>query len=171
MKTGIPGENLNVARVTRELLDLIMKQPELERARLLTKLKPDVREKTKSGALLNVTTALIDAVMKLTIKERCRILGELKANSVSTMRKYSRIEFFSPIQYVIDDRLSHGFIRNISVSGLFLENPHYSGPELFPGQAVKMIFDHPHTKMHLKIQGKIIRITKAGLGIRFDEKI
>lgn len=171
MKKSISGDNVNVAKVTRELLDLIMKLPGTERAKLLKELKPDAPIETGSNAVSNTTTALIEAVMKLNLQERCRILGEMKALSGSSKRKYSRVDFFSPIQFVINDRLSSGFIKNISISGIFIEAPQYSSEEVKPGMAVKMIFDHPHTGNHLKIEGKIIRVAKSGIGIRFDEKL
>ena len=34
-----------------------------------------------------------------------------------------------------------------------------------------MIFDHPHTGRHIKVRSTVARLTNAGLGIRFDEKI
>ncbi len=171
MKKSMSGDNVNVAKVTRELLDLIMKQPGTERAKLLKELKPDAQIETGSNATSNTTTALIEAVMKLDLHARCRILGEMKAISGSSRRKYSRVDFFSPIQYVINDRLSSGFIKNISVSGIFIEAPRHNSAEVKPGMAVKMIFDHPYTGNHLKIDGKIVRVAKSGLGIRFDEKL
>ena len=171
MKKEMPFLNVNVAEVTRKTLDLIMKLPGSEREDLLDKLNPEARNKGGSHTTATVTTALIDATMKLRIEDRCRLLGELKAVNGSSMRKYSRIDFFSPIQYVINDRLSSGYIKNISVSGLFIENSHYNGPTLNPGSSITMMFDHPFTSSHMKIKGKIIRITKTGLGIRFDSKI
>ena len=170
MKKETP-QTVNVAEVTRETLDLIMKLPGSERAALLSRLNPEARVKTGLRATATITTALIDAAMKLRIEERCGLLGELKAVDGSSRRKYSRIDFFSPIQYVVDGRLSNGFIKNISVNGLFLEDTYYTGPALQSGNAVTMIFNHPFTGKNMKIKGKITRITKAGLGIRFDTKL
>lgn len=180
MKQTTHGETVNVAAVTRELLDLIMKLPGSEKTALLERINPEAvpeatGDATPDGKRRNspsvVTTALINAVMKTEIPRRCRILGELKAIQGSSRRKYSRINFFAPIQYVIGDRLSTGFIRNISVSGVFIEDPHYGGPIPFPGITTTMIFDHPHTGRHIKVRGTVARATKAGLGIRFHEKI
>jgi len=182
MKQTNLGEAVNVAAVTRELLDLIMKLPGSEKTALLERINPDAVPEAKDTAPdakdgkrqsspSMVTTALINAVMKTEIPRRCRILGELKTIQGSSRRKYSRIDFFAPIQYVIGDRLSTGFIRNISVSGVFIEDPHYGGPIPYPGVTTMMIFDHPHTGRHIKVRGTVARVTKAGLGIRFHEKI
>lgn len=179
MKQTTRGEAVNVAAVTRELLDLIMKLPGSEKTALLERLNPDAlpeaRDTMPDGkrqiAPSVVTTALINAVMKTRIPRRCRILGELKAIQGSSRRKYSRLDFFAPIQYVIGDRLSTGFIRNISVSGVFIEDARHGAPIPFPGVTATMIFDHPHTGRHIKARGTVARVTKTGLGIRFHEKI
>jgi len=179
MKQTTLGGTVNVAAVTRELLDLIMKLPGSEKTGLLERLNPNalpeatgtMPDEKRQSAPSVVTTALINAVMKTEIPRRCRILGELKAIQGSSRRKYSRIDCFAPIQYVIGDRLSTGFIRNISVSGVFIEDSRHGANIPFPGVTATMIFDHPHTGRHIKVRGTVARVTKAGLGIRFDEKI
>ncbi len=171
MVKQISDENINIADVTRQILDLVMKLPGSEKIALLKQIAPEARIETGENAPANTTTQLIDRIMKQGIQERCRILGELMAMSGSSRRKYSRIDFFSPIEYVISGHLNTGFIRNISVTGIFIEARHYSGPELKPGMSIMMTFNHPHTGAHTKIQGKIVRITRGGIGIRFDEII
>lgn len=162
---------VNVAKVTRELLDLIMKLPGTEKADMLKRLAPDISPKTGGNAAAATTTALIDTVMRLDTDRRCRVLGELKTIDGSSNRRYSRIDFFSPVQYVVNGRLGSGFIKNISINGVFIEDPHFSGPRPGPGNTATMIFDHPHTGNHTKVRGEIVRVTKGGLGIRFEEKI
>jgi len=171
MKKTTSGESVNVANVTRELLDLTMKLPEGERLKLFKKLKPDAATEPGPKAKATITTGLIDAIMKLGIQERCRILEDLKATSGSSKRKHSRVDFFSPIEYVVDGRMSSGFIKDASATGIFIEDPHYTGPALKPGQTVTMIFNHPHTGDHTKVTGKIARITKKGLGVHFNDTI
>lgn len=171
MEKTISGESVNVANVTRDLLDLIMKLPEGERSGLLKKLKPDVVIKPGPKTESIVTTSLIDTVMKLDIQERCRILGKLKAISGDSKRKHNRIDVFSPVEYVIDGRMSSGFIKDINTTGMFIDDPHYSGPTLKPGQDVTMVFNHPHTGEHAKVTGKIARVTREGVGVWFNNQI
>ncbi len=162
-----------MATVTRELLDLIMKLPGKERARMLQKLKSSAKIPVNADQNTSaVTTELIDAIMKADMNKRCEILGELKALNGSSKRKYSRIEYFATIQYLIKGRLFNGYIRNISISGMFIETSKTQNEQtLYPGEPITMNFEHPETKKPLKIAGQIVRITKTGLGVRFNETL
>lgn len=173
MQTKSSSDAVNMATVTRELLDLIMKLPGKERAALLKRIKASAKSPAKGDQdSAAVTTELIDAVMKADMNKRCTLLGELKALNGSSKRKYSRIEYFAPIQYLIEGRLYNGYIRNISISGMFIETSRTGNQQTFyPGEPVTLNFEHPETKKPLKIRGQIVRITKTGLGIRFDETL
>ncbi len=162
-------DNVNVASVTRELIDYIMKMTNPDKLGLLKKLKPESRaviSRNPNNAAL--TTELIDTLMKISLNKRCELLGELKAFSGSSKRKHSRQEYFVPIQYLVSGRLFNGYINNISKSGLFLETSKSNRPEVKQGEQITMNFDHPETRRALKITGKIVRVTKTGFGVLFD---
>lgn len=171
MKSKLSGDNVNLATVTRELLDLIMKLPGKERAALLKKIKPSTQSAYDGKNTSAITTELIDCVMKGTIEKRCEVLGDLKALDGSSKRKYSRVEYFAPIHFILQGRMFQGYIRNISTSGIFIEVTLPGGQDLYKGEPVTLNFEHPDTRKHLKIGGQITRITKTGVGVKFYEPI
>jgi hypothetical protein len=112
-------ENINIANVTRELINFIMKMSGDEKIRLLKEKSFNPELVTVQDQPLNITKHLVDLIMNMTIDDRCGFLGELKTQQGITRRESAREGYVTPVYFAVKGLLQSGYTRNISTGGLF----------------------------------------------------
>lgn len=132
---------------------------------------PDTRTSHTNEGPSAINTKLFGLIMRLSIDERRALLAELEARIGPEQREYPRKEYFMVIQYAVGDFLSSGYIKDISSGGLFVETPAEVLKEISRGDRITLTFTHPNTRNNIKIQGEIVRIEGAGIGVNFDNLI
>ncbi len=167
------SKNINIAAVTRELINLVLKLSEPAKKKTLEAIA-SLREKvSKTGEAggRNLGAQLVRRIMTMPLEKRCQLLGELKAMRGSSKRIYSRQEYITPVHCSVKRMLINGFITDISKSGAFIDTSRIRDLGFSTGDPIIMSFIHPDYKTHVKAAGRIARITNKGLGIRFDNML
>lgn len=116
-----------------------------------------------------ITARLFGLILKLPLEERKKMLSELEARQNPSKRDYPRKQYFMSVQYVINERLYDGFIKNISPAGIFIEAPHEDTSDIKTGDPVILSFKHPDSNDQVKIRGDVVRRDEAGLGVSFHQ--
>ena len=120
-----------------------------------------------------VTAKLLGLIQKMPLEERLKLLTHVERKLLSDKnhrrREYDRQDYLINIDYMVKDRLYKGFSLNISANGVFIESSKNLLPNFSPGDQVILSFDHPGSKEHMKVSGKLARIDKKGIGIMFDQ--
>ncbi len=122
-----------------------------------------------------VTAKLFGLILKLPLEDRRRLLTEVERKQQGQKsyirREYDRQDYLINIDYTISDRFYKGFVLNLSASGVFIESPESVMPKFSQGDQIILSFDHPNQQEHMKLNGKIARIDKKGVGVKFDQTI
>lgn len=82
-------------------------------------------------------------------------------------RRHKRMPLFLAIDYKVGDRVIRDFIDDLSIGGVFIE----TRQRFSVGQEVTMTFTLPRSKRHYKVGGKVIRVERMGIAVRFRETI
>ena len=93
---------------------------------------------------------LLKLIKKGTLKSKCR-------------RQYFRKPLHVPVRYTSRDGLSSGFIRDISLGGVFI----LTRKALSPGERLSVSLCPTNPEKSVWIRGDIMRVTAEGIGIRF----
>ncbi|GBC59096.1 hypothetical protein DENIS_0026 [Desulfonema ishimotonii] len=81
-------------------------------------------------------------------------------------RQFPRKSHRIPIDYVSDDRAFNDLLRDISVSGIFIETRH-----LFSvGQELFLLIPFSEKAKNVKVRGEIVRVAPDGIGVRFRRR-
>ena len=118
-----------------------------------------------------VTARLFGLILKMPLEERQKLLGELESSQGAQKRQFSRKDYFMSVQYVIEERLYDGFIKNISPAGIFIETAHQDTKAIQPGDPIILTFMHPDSQKPLKITGDVVRIEDSGIGVSFHQML
>ncbi len=168
-KSIMTGET-KISSVTNQLINLIMKMSTTDKNKLLQTYNKLKKSPSMISDTSNVTTNLVELIMTMPLEDRCQLLGEFISYSGTTKRKYSRQKFFRPVHFNAKGSLFHGSTEDIGLGGVFIEIK--NAKTIFSiGDPVKMNLEHPQTRQHSNITGKIFRIAKAGIGIEFDRPL
>lgn len=160
----------NISSVTEQLISIIMKMKTTDKDKLLEKYNELKKSPTLKSDISNVTTNLVDLIMTMSLEDRCKLLGDFISYSGQTKRKFSRKEYFRPVPFTVNGRLYHGSTRNISMGGVFIEIKE-AKKQFAAGDKIKMNLEHPETYQHFNVNGTIVRVVNAGIGICFDEPL
>jgi uncharacterized protein (TIGR02266 family) len=96
------------------------------------------------------------------VDERRTLLKYLEEKHIAGRRKYPRKTYFMEVNFATPDRASSGYIQNISTDGLFVETKEpYS-----VGQHLTLSFRLPNSEEHIRINGKIVRVSPQGIGVK-----
>ena len=78
-------------------------------------------------------------------------------------RKYHRMPCSAPVEYAVQDQTYRNLSRDISVSGVFIETwaPFSIGDELI------LTIPLSNEEERVKVQGRVVRTDKQGIGIEF----
>jgi hypothetical protein len=113
-----------------------------------------------------VETRLHAFIRKMSEVQRRLLLKELEAKFHDIkidQRQHHRNPLAVPVEYVARDRAFSDFIQDISAGGMFIETRQL----LSVGQKLSMSISLFCFKDPIKINGKIVRITPKGVGVKF----
>ena len=110
-----------------------------------------------------VTSKLFSLILDMSKDEQGKLYDELKERVSQGKREHQRKPFFTVVNYATQSSVYKDFIKNISAGGVFIETSMpFSG-----GQEVSLTFPLPNQKEHIKIIGKVVRISDQGIGVKF----
>jgi len=78
-------------------------------------------------------------------------------------RKHDRKDFFTIVDYSVNDQYYRDFIQDISESGVFIK----TSQTFSVGQKIQMTFMSPGYQKPFKIKGEIVRVHTDGVGVKF----
>ncbi len=105
-------------------------------------------------------------IQNLTHEQQKQVLDFLDSIPKDGLRGYSRLSAKLEIDAVVDnEKLVQSDTRDISASGVYIRTDMKSGI----GKSARIVFSIPGHDIPLKLHGKITRIEKDGIAIRFDE--
>ena len=111
-----------------------------------------------------ITARLFELILQMSTIDRQNLLSELEEKFQKGKRKAPRKKYFKDVDFATADRAFRGFINDISASGVMIQ----TGESMSVGQEVTLAFELPHTEKHVKIKGKIVRVTPDGsFGVEF----
>ncbi len=120
--------------------------------------------KSKKLTVSAATSRLISLILKMPPTEILEILKTVEEKELEKKRRAPRVNYFMEVDYVVGDRAFSGYINNISTDGVFIETT-----ETFQRDAdITLTFALPNSQGHIKVAGKIVRITPDGIGIAFE---
>jgi Tfp pilus assembly protein PilZ len=125
-----------------------------------------VRRFKNQHSIASVNIALSE---EESLDQKCQLLMDLTKTYDIKSRKNDRKECLMSVNFVANNSLYNGFIKNISSGGLFIECPRNTIQKLYVSQPITLTFDHPDKKKHIKTTGKIVKIEGSGIGVNFDE--
>jgi len=160
----------NISSVTEQLINIIMKMKTNDKDKLLEKYNELKKSPSQISDVSNVTTHLVDLIMTMSLEDRCQLLGDFISYSGQTKRKFSRKEYFRPVPFTVNSKLYHGSTVNISMGGVFIDIKD-AKTQFAAGDTIKINLEHPETYQHSNVNGTIVRITKSGIGVCFDESL
>ena len=100
-------------------------------------------------------------------KELMVLLDALdRTDRFTQKRKYERIPYSAPMEYVSHTVKGWGELKDIGVGGLFMAVDPARNP-LFLGQEVAVRVPRPKRGKRLRLMGKIVRATSEGVGVEF----
>ena len=111
----------------------------------------------------NVTARLFEVINQMSEDEQLALLKELERRLLKWTRKRKREPFFMVVNYSVEDRSYTSHILDISAGGIFIE----TRIPFTAGQEVSLTFPLPDYQKHIKIIGKIVRVTQQGIGVKF----
>jgi len=111
----------------------------------------------------NVTARLFEVIKQMSEDEQLTLLKELERRLLKWRREREREPFFMVVNYSVEGRFYKSHIRNISAGGVFIE----TRMPFTAGQEVSLTFPLPDYQKHIKIIGKIVRLTQQGIGVKF----
>jgi len=118
----------------------------------------------------DITERLIGAIKKLSPRRQSELLDALETEKPGEtlegeLRLHSRKDILLPVDYASYDKCFRDFARDISEGGVFIETKQ----PLMAGQKIAMTFMATDNQHHFKINGKIVRDVKDGIGVKFDK--
>jgi Tfp pilus assembly protein PilZ len=163
------AENINISSVTKELISAVMKMSGDEKYLLLRNKSGQKQSVSTFFNPKTITKQAIELITTMSLEEKCKLLGELKTSKGQSRRQFTRQDYVTPVHLVVKGTLINAYTKNISKGGVFIDTSRAYELKFMPGDAITMNFDHPQFKRPIKITGKIVRVTKAGVGVSFDE--
>jgi hypothetical protein len=114
---------------------------------------------------LDITSRLLDIITSMGEDEQADLLEKLEEWRSNDKRGRPRRSYFMPADYVIDEKKAKGLVKNLSLSGAFLNPSEVTS--LFIGQEVLLMIPYPDNDRTVRVVGEIVRIDSQGVGIRF----
>ena len=126
----------------------------------------NLRQENEATNLSNRLFKLIKEVMPE--DEQISLLEALEAKK-NTRRDSPRKKYSMDINYNTEGSEYQGYLRNLSVSGVFIEIDEFddSIEDLTPGQKIFMTIPYAGHNKYVKAKGTIVRISSDGVGVKF----
>ncbi len=112
------------------------------------------------------TSSLIKAVLKMSADEIISLLNDLEVKEHENSGE-PRMDYCAEVTFSVGEKFYNGYIANINSSGVMIE----TNDDFISGQKLTLSFQLPNQTDYVKLTGKIVRITKEGIDILFDERI
>ncbi|MDX9786552.1 MAG: PilZ domain-containing protein [Desulfobacterales bacterium] len=109
---------------------------------------------------------LNEVIKQLSQAQQKYLLAAIK-QWIKDDRDYPRIDYCTEVIYSDNQRIASGVTRNISATGMFIEP---AGP-FSVGREIIMTLEHPKSRKPVKVNGRITRKDKKGIGIKFEREI
>jgi len=112
-----------------------------------------------------ITHQLFQLIAEMSEDEKRVLLKLLKRGALKgkCRRQHFRKPVHRPVRYTNQDGLSSGFIRDISLGGVFI----LSRRAFSLGQNVSVAFSTANFQKTVWIGGDVTRVTPEGIGVRF----
>ena len=133
----------------------------------LTKMNSGDKTLEKSS----VTNRLISLVMELSEEQQETLIGELELKLSKERRGNTRKSFPTVVDFASQGRTYREFIQDISESGVFIQ----ASGSFSEGNEITLTFSAvtsqlPDPQKHLRISGRIARVSDTGIGVEFDQE-
>ena len=122
-----------------------------------------VRSPLKRFDKIDVSSRLINMVLDMSLPSQLKLLKELDKSGYERARKYVRKPYVLVVDCETEDMFFQEYIKDISAGGLFLR----SQRPMVLGQEVRITFQLPHHEKIFHVLGRVARISRDGVGIRF----
>jgi len=164
-------QNINIAHVTRDLIDMVMKMPAAERRRLadeITRYRPELSDHDNPPS---TTKYLIEMIMQVRPEDRCALLSDVKTRMGVSRRKFARKNYMVPVYFVVRGMLANAYTKNFSSGGVLIETLRIMSRNFKSGESITMSLPHPRIRKEMKIHGKIIRVAPDAIAVSFDKPL
>ena len=118
---------------------------------------------TQEPNISAVTARITKLISAMPLDERRKLLKYLEKKYMAGKRKHPRKTYFMDVNFATPDRVSSGYIQNISAGGLYVE----TREALSVGQQITLSFKLPESEDHIKIGGEVVRASSQGIGVKF----
>ncbi|NOY70152.1 MAG: PilZ domain-containing protein [Deltaproteobacteria bacterium] len=113
-----------------------------------------------------VVSQLIRAILAMAPGEQRQLLSDLRAANGVSKRQYSRKNCFTAVQFSCKEKLFSGYITDIGPGGVFVEiSGKFHG--INRGDSMILTFPHPDSGVDVRLEGRIARVRKTGVGVSF----
>ena len=93
-----------------------------------------------------------------------------ESNYFQEKRKYPRVPYTLPVEYITQNGTGRELCRDISRGGLFLGTGDFK-KEIYLGQDIFLNIPSRDRSNILKIMGKVTRVDIYGFGVKFKKRI
>jgi Tfp pilus assembly protein PilZ len=111
----------------------------------------------------DVTFRLFELITDMTFEEQVAMLEELEKKKTRRTRRHKRRETNLTVYYATHDRAYRDIIQNISPTGVFIE----TREPFAVGQEILLSFTPSRNADAIKVRGKVVRVSDAGIGVKF----
>ena len=110
-----------------------------------------------------VIPKLFQIILNLPEEKQLALLQHAEELLVKERRAFIRKSCSIPVSYATYDRVYSNTIKNISQRGVFIETKR----PLFVGEELIMSFSMKGFGKALKVKGKIVQVSRSGIGVEF----
>lgn len=119
---------------------------------------------------INLSERLFELIKEVMPEdEQISLLESLEARK-NTRRDSPRKKYSMDINYSAEGSEHQGYLKNLSVSGVFIEIDEFDNiiENLTTGQKIFMTIPYADHNKYVKAKGTIVRISSEGVGVKFD---
>ena len=111
----------------------------------------------------DITFRLFELITDLSAKEQMALVVELEKKLARKTRRHKRRSTQLTVYYATHDRAYRDVIQNISPTGVFIE----TREPFTVGEEILLNFTPSRNADPVKVRGKVVRVTDAGIGVKF----
>ena len=118
---------------------------------------------------INLSERLFELIKEVMPEdEQISLLESLEARK-NTRRDSPRKKYSMDINYSAEGSEHQGYLKNLSVSGVFIEIDEFDNiiENLTTGQKIFMTIPYADHNKYVKAKGTIVRISSEGVGVKF----
>jgi len=116
--------------------------------------------------IARVVSRLIREVLAMKPEAQRKLLADLTSSRGKSHRRYARKSCFTAAEFSCRGRLFAGYITDIGPGGVFIEiSGEFDG--IGENDPVILVFPHPDSGVPVRLEGRIARVSRKGVGISF----